>query len=65
MQIRSSALTGWLDRLARSWVSLAFAVGFVALWGALIRGFEVLRYIVPAPSAIFYQFWRNLPRIWE
>jgi ABC-type nitrate/sulfonate/bicarbonate transport system permease component len=65
MQIRSFALTGWLDRLARSWVSLAFAVGFFALWEALVRGFDVPRYIVPAPSSIAYQFWRNLPRILE
>jgi ABC-type nitrate/sulfonate/bicarbonate transport system permease component len=34
--------------LARSWVSIAFAVGFFLLWEALVRGFEVPRYIVPA-----------------
>jgi len=53
---------GWLTR---SWVSLAFVVGFFGLWELIVRGFEVPRYIVPAPSSIAYQFWRNLPRILE
>ncbi len=53
---------GWL---ARSWVSIAFGVGFFAAWETLVKGFDVPRYIIPAPSAIFYQFFRNLPRIWD
>jgi hypothetical protein len=52
-----------LDWLARSWVSIAFAIGFFVLWEALAKGFEVPRYIVPAPSAIFCQFSRDLPCI--
>jgi ABC-type nitrate/sulfonate/bicarbonate transport system permease component len=59
------ALATARDWLARSWLSIAFAIGFFALWEALVKVFEVPRYIVPAPSAIFYQFFRNLPRIWE
>ena len=51
--------------LHRSWVSVAFALGFFAAWELIVRGFDVPRYIVPAPSAIAYQFWRNLPRILE
>jgi len=54
--------TSWAQR---SWVSIAFALGFFAAWELIVRGFEVPRYIVPAPSAIAYQFWRNLPRILE
>jgi NitT/TauT family transport system permease protein len=53
---------GWL---ARSWVPIAFAVSFFLVWEGIVQGFSVPRYIIPAPSAIFYQFFRNLPRIWD
>lgn len=51
--------------LQGSWVSIAFAVGFFVAWEAIVVGFEVPRYIVPPPSAVLYEFWRNLPRIWD
>jgi NitT/TauT family transport system permease protein len=57
-----AAGAGWLGR---SWVSIAFALGFFLIWEGIVQGFSVPRYIIPAPSAIFYQFFRNLPRIWE
>lgn len=62
---RSDALATAASWAQRSWVSTAFALGFFAAWEAIVRGFEVPRYIVPAPSSIAYQFGRNLPRILE
>ncbi len=51
--------------LAEAWLPLAFAVGFFLLWEAIVRGFGVPRYILPAPSRIFYEFFLNWPRIWQ
>jgi NitT/TauT family transport system permease protein len=61
----------WTSRvLARLWawwrysrLFLLFAIGLFALWQALVVGLGVPRYILPAPSEIYTQFWRNLPRI--
>ena len=52
----------------RTWIrhsrlSLLFAIGLIALWQALVVGLDVPRYILPAPSEIWVQFVRNLPRI--
>jgi len=49
--------------LAEGWLPLAFGAGLFALWEAAVRGFGVPLYILPPPSAIFYQLFRNLPRI--
>jgi NitT/TauT family transport system permease protein len=62
---------GWVHRafarlaawLRYSRLSLLFAIGLIALWQALVVGLDVPRYILPAPSEIYTQFWRNLPRI--
>jgi NitT/TauT family transport system permease protein len=51
--------------LADHGLGVAFGLGFFLAWEAIVRGFEVPRYIVPAPSAVLYQLWRNLPRIAE
>lgn len=48
-----------------SWVSVLFVIGLFALWEAIVVGLEVPRYILPAPSRIFEQLARNLPRIWD
>ena len=60
----SPPLPAGAGRLARAWVPIAFALGFFLLWEGIVQSFAVPRYIIPAPSAIFYQFFRNLPRIW-
>jgi NitT/TauT family transport system permease protein len=56
-----------LARLRAWWrysrLSLLFAIALFALWQALVVGLAVPRYILPAPSEIYTQFWRNLPRI--
>ena len=53
-------LWSWL-RYSR--LSIFFAIGLFALWQGLVVELDVPRYILPAPSEIYVQFWRNLPRI--
>ncbi|MFO1069595.1 MAG: ABC transporter permease [Geminicoccaceae bacterium] len=46
-------------------LSVGSALGFFVAWEAVVRIFQVPLYIVPPPSAVLYQFWRNLGRILE
>src|SRR6516162_1250979 len=63
---RRGALPWSLGRhLKDAALPVAFVVGFFALWEAVIVGFGVPRYILPAPSRIFVQLVRNFPRIWD
>src|SRR5262245_26814906 len=41
------------------------AVVFFVAWELIVRVFEVPRYILPAPSAVFRQFIRQFPMIWK
>src|SRR5262249_57580235 len=45
--------------------SIVGVLAFFALWQLVIVVFEVPRYILPAPTAIFRQFVRNFPMIWK
>jgi len=40
-------------------------IAFFVLWELVVFVFEIPRYIVPAPSAVFRQFVRNFPLIWK
>ena len=51
--------------LARHGLGLATAPAFFLIWEGVVRLFQVPLYIVPPPSAVLYQLWRNLPRIAE
>src|SRR4029450_5815911 len=57
-------------RRRRGWdaiggTTLSAAIVFLALWEAVVYVFEVPRYIVPAPSAVYRQFVRQFPLIWR
>ena len=57
-----SGISNWLSN---SWITLVSLVIFFILWEAIIKFFNVPRYIMPAPSRVIYQFFRYLPLIWE
>jgi len=53
----------------RKWVAdtltpVLFGVGCFVLWEAVVQIFQVQRYILPPPSAIFEQFALKFPQIW-
>jgi NitT/TauT family transport system permease protein len=63
--IRAPA-TRWRRRWnAIGGTTLSAAIVFLALWEAVVYVFEVPRYIVPAPSAVYRQFVRQFPLIWR
>ena len=47
----------------RSWMFIAFFVGFFLFWEYAIRWFEVPLYILPPPSLIVEKGWADLPRL--
>ena len=51
--------------LAGNWLGLLWAPFLLVAWEAAVRLLQVPLYIVPPPSAVLYQLWRNLPRIAE
>jgi NitT/TauT family transport system permease protein len=60
---RSAA--GWRRLVVRNGLGLVTAPAFFLIWEAVVRLFHVPLYIVPPPSAVLWQLWRNLPRIAE
>jgi NitT/TauT family transport system permease protein len=63
--IRAPA-TRWRRRWnAIGGTTLSAAIVFLALWEAVVYVFEVPRYIVPAPSAVYRQFVRQFSLIWR
>ena len=51
--------------LAGHWLGLLWAPLCLLAWEAVVRLLQVPLYIVPPPSAVLYQLWRNAPRIAE
>lgn len=47
----------------RSWMFIAFFVGFFLVWEYAIAWFEVPLYILPPPSLIVEKGWADLPRL--
>lgn len=45
--------------------AIIFGVAFLALWEAVVRGFDLKPYFLAAPSKVFEQFIKNYSRIWE
>src|SRR5262249_55913941 len=45
--------------------TIVAALGFFVAWEAVVKLFEVPRYIVPAPSLVIRQFIRNFSLIWH
>ncbi len=59
-------LAGWRDRWdAFAGTTITGAVAFFVLWELVVDLFEVPRYIVPAPSAVYRSFLRHFPLIWK
>jgi NitT/TauT family transport system permease protein len=44
---------------------VVFGVGFIALWEAAVRVFDLKPYFLPPPSSIWQQFRENAALIWE
>ena len=55
----------WRGFLADHGLRILIGPAIFLLWEAVVRVFQVPLYIVPPPSAVLYQLWRNLPRIAE
>jgi len=55
----------WRDLVAHHGLRLLTGPAFLLLWEAAVRLFQVPLYILPPPSDVLYQLWRNLPRIAE
>lgn len=51
--------------LAEHGLGFALAPLLFMAWEAAVRLFQVPLYIVPPPSAVLYQLWRNAPRLAE
>lgn len=48
-----------------AWPALAFGVAFVLLWEAVVKGFDLKPYFLPAPSAVLDAFFGNLDNVWD
>lgn len=55
----------WRGFLADHGLRILIGPAIFLLWEGVVRLFQVPLYIVPPPSAVLYQLWRNLPRIAE
>src|SRR5262245_57210242 len=68
-EVVPAVVEGSLGRLRRffaaNWLGLLWAPLLLLAWEAAVRLLRVPLYIVPPPSAVLYQLWRNLPRIAE
>ena len=59
-------LTRMVGRSARDWTpALAVLVGGIALWEGLVRGLNVERFLLPAPSAISQTLWDEKNQLWH
>jgi NitT/TauT family transport system permease protein len=47
------------------WPPLAFGVAFVLLWEAVVQGFDLKPYFLPAPSAVLDAFVDNFDNVWK
>jgi NitT/TauT family transport system permease protein len=59
-------LVAGVGRRARDWFpSLLVLVAFVGLWQGLVKGLDVKRFLLPAPSAIWTSFSNNQGQLWH
>lgn len=59
-----NAVLGWfLGSLARSWMFIAFFVGFFLFWQLSIDLFSIPRYILPKPTEIVQNASADIPRL--
>ncbi|WP_205648733.1 ABC transporter permease [Acuticoccus kandeliae] len=62
VRARLAWLAGWV---AKSWMFLAFFVGFFLFWEYSIVWFKIPLYILPPPSLIVEKGWADMPRLLE
>jgi len=59
----------WFTRVVNKLIDFRVTIAFVALllifWEVIVRVFDVPLYIMPPPSRVVYQYFRNFERIWE
>ena len=48
-----------------TWPPVAFGVVFLVLWEALVKGFDLKPYFLPAPSLVLDAFFGNVGNVWE
>jgi NitT/TauT family transport system permease protein len=61
----TKSIAQWREWWEAAGTTLIAGIVFFLVWELLIQLLEVPRYILPAPSAIFRQFIRNFPLIWQ
>ena len=52
-------MTDILEALRRSLASIAAVVGLVVLWQLMAMAFNVPNWLLPAPTAIWAEFWKQ------
>jgi NitT/TauT family transport system permease protein len=63
---RGGGLGRMVGRRLRDWVpALAVFVLGIALWEGLVRGLDIQRFLLPAPSAILDTLWENRDSLWS
>lgn len=55
----------WRRAVSIAWPPIAFGVAFVLLWEAVVKGFDLKPYFLPAPSAVIDAFFNNLDNVWK
>src|SRR5262245_25470506 len=60
---RRDWLHGFLTSLSRSWMFIAFFVGFFLFWEYSIDLFSIPRYILPKPTEIVRNAAADIPRL--
>ena len=59
----------WTEQVKYWWIGsrdpIFLIISIFLLWEAAVIIFDIPRYIIPAPSKIFYRFFRHIDRIWE
>ena len=57
-----SRLESWLRE---AWLPIAFVIALFGIWEACVHVFDIQPYMLPAPSAFFYQLGFRFERIWD
>jgi NitT/TauT family transport system permease protein len=55
----------FLARIGDVWLPIAFTLVLFLAWEVAVRAFTIPRYILPAPTEIYFQLVRNSARLWD
>lgn len=64
-KVRGSAWPRWSAVWSAVWPPLLFGTVFLALWQAVVKGFDLKPYFLAAPTAILDAFIDNWSNIWD